>query len=109
MKNLQFWANFQIYIEKSQWKTDFYPFALPSSRTLAILYTSGTYKNFLGWFGGSSTGLGRVLSILERVLGVYKPLIRAQCIILTSNVFPYPVSSRKINGLKLYPEMKCSA
>ena len=42
MKNLQFWENFQIYIQKSQCKTDFYPFSHSSSRTFVILF-------FLGW------------------------------------------------------------
>ena len=33
-------------------KLIFYPFSLPSSRSFVILYTSGTYQNFWGWFWG---------------------------------------------------------
>ena len=49
MKNLQFSEKFKIYIQSSQWKTDFSPFSLPSSRTLVILQTPGTYQFF--WLG----------------------------------------------------------
>ena len=33
-------------------KLIFYQFSLQSSRTFVIIYTTGTYKNFRGWFGG---------------------------------------------------------
>ena len=59
-KIYNFFENSQIYIQKSQLKTDFCPFSLPSSRTFVILYTSGTYQNFWGWLGGSCAELGGV-------------------------------------------------
>ena len=56
-KFLRFWLKNQLrfdYIHKFQWKIDFYPFSLPSSRTFLILYTSATYQNLVGrgGFGG---------------------------------------------------------
>ena len=80
MKNLQFWENFQIYIQKSQWKTDFLPIFSPIFGTFVILYTSGTYKKFWVWFeGGSSAGLGGYFRFGGGVgglggWGLYKPL-----------------------------------
>ena len=73
MKNLQFWENFQIYIQKSQCKTDFYPFSHSSSRTFVILF-------FLGWVAWADVVPpelgGGLLSILERgYVRLYKPLL----------------------------------
>ena len=73
-KIYKFWENFQIYIQKSQWKTDFLPISLQSSRPFVISYTSGTFQNFWGWFGGRCAGLGGSLAFGGGV-GVYKPMI----------------------------------
>ena len=54
-------------------KLIFYPFSLLSSRTFVILYTSGTYKNFWGWFGGSSAGFGGTFDF-GAGWGLYKSL-----------------------------------
>ena len=47
----------------------FYAFSLPSSWTFVILYTSGTYQNFWGCFGGSSAGLGVIFEFWRVVVG----------------------------------------
>ena len=62
-------------------KLIFYPFSLPSSRTFVILYTSGTYQNFLGWLGGGV--VSPVLGVLSSLGGggLYKSLVIVQSVI----------------------------
>ena len=52
MKNLQFWENFQIYIQKSQSKTDILPIFSPIFQDLCDFIHLWNIPKFLGWFGG---------------------------------------------------------
>ena len=77
MKNLQFRENFQIYIQKSQWKTDFLPICSPIFKDFCHFIHLLNISKFLGLvWRGSSAGLGGVLSILGvgGIWVLYKPL-----------------------------------
>ena len=58
MKNLRSFENFQIYIHKSQWKTDYFHFLSHPPGPLSFYTPLEHTKKFFRWFGGSSAGMG---------------------------------------------------